>query len=82
MHRPDRIKTAAHNFVVEMLGQQYVEPPQESLGEALADSGPTQPLIIVLSPGVDPNAALGKLALEKGMADRLRTVALGQGQVH
>jgi dynein heavy chain len=79
--RPDRVIFAATTYVANSLGRQYVEPPVLDLGQALADSSPHTPLIFVLSPGVDPTDQLRKLAAERGMADKLHTVALGQGQV-
>lgn len=79
--RPDRVIIAATTYVANAIGRQYVEPPVLDLGQALADSSPLTPLIFVLSPGVDPTDQLRKLAAEKGMADKLHTVALGQGQV-
>ncbi len=45
------------------------------------DSGPTTPLIFVLSPGADPIPYLQALASDYGMdAGRLRILSLGQGQ--
>lgn len=79
--RPDRVIFAATTYVANAIGRQYVEPPVLDLAQALADSSPLTPLIFVLSPGVDPTDQLRKLAAEKGMADKLHTVALGQGQV-
>lgn len=79
--RPDRVIFAATTYVANALGRQYVEPPVLDLGQALADSSPMTPLIFVLSPGVDPTDQLRRLAAEKGMGDKLHTVALGQGQV-
>jgi dynein heavy chain len=79
--RPDRVIFAATTYVANAMGRQYVEPPVLDLAQALADSSPLTPLIFVLSPGVDPTDQLRKLAAEKGMADKLHIVALGQGQV-
>lgn len=79
--RPDRVIFAATTYVANAIGRQFVEPPVLDLGQALADSSPLTPLIFVLSPGVDPTDQLRKLAAERGMADKLHTVALGQGQV-
>jgi dynein heavy chain len=79
--RPDRVIFAATTYVSNALGRRYVEPPGLDLGQALADSTAATPLIFVLSPGVDPTDQLRKLAAERGMADKLHTVALGQGQV-
>lgn len=76
--RPDRVLFAATAFVATNLGRKYVEPPVLDLGEVFRGSTPVSPLIFVLSPGVDPTDALRKLGAERGMADRIMTVALGQ----
>lgn len=76
--RPDRVLFAATAFVANNLGRKYVEPPVLDLGEVFRDSTPASPLIFVLSPGVDPTDALKKLGAERGMGDRIMTVALGQ----
>jgi dynein heavy chain, axonemal len=44
------------------------------------DSTTTTPLIFVLSSGSDPNKQLDLLADELNMSDRLKRIALGQGQ--
>lgn len=44
------------------------------------DSTPKTPLIFVLSPGVDPTAALLQLAETSGMGHRFHALSLGQGQ--
>lgn len=79
--RPDRVIFAATTYVANAIGRQFVEPPVLDLGQVLADSSPLTPLIFLLSPGVDPTDQLRKLAAERGMVDKLHTVALGQGQV-
>lgn len=76
--RPDRVLFSASAFVSNNLGRKYVEPPVLDLAEVFRDSNPMAPLIFVLSPGVDPTDALKKLAVEKGMGDRVLSVALGQ----
>ena len=76
--RPDRVIFACTAFVANNLGRKYVEPPVLDLAEVYADSSPVAPLIFVLSPGVDPTEALRKLGAERGMADKIFSVALGQ----
>ena len=76
--RPDRVLFAASAFVSNNLGRKYIEPPVLDLAEVFRDSNPMAPLIFVLSPGVDPTDALKKLAVEKGMGDKVLSVALGQ----
>lgn len=48
--------------------------------QVLADSTTRTPLIFVLSPGVDPTAALVQLAETSGMGQRFFALSLGQGQ--
>ena len=76
----DRVEKAATTYVANSLGRKYVEPPVLDLNECYGDSTPFAPLIFVLSPGVDPTANLAQLAAQKVGADRLHSVALGQGQ--
>ena len=78
--RPDRVIFAATTFVANALGRKFVEPPVLDLGETHGDSEAATPLIFVLSPGVDPEDSLRKLAGELDLGDKIFSVALGQGQ--
>lgn len=78
--RPDRVIFSATGYVANAMGRKFVEPPVLDLAETHGDSTALSPLIFVLSSGVDPTDSLRKLAAEKGMANKLHTVALGQGQ--
>jgi dynein heavy chain len=66
--------------VAKEVGQKYIEPPPLDLEACYIDSGPCTPLIFILSAGSDPNAALFKLADEKGFGETIKIVSLGQGQ--
>ena len=57
---------AVANFIVEKMGQPYIEPPTFDLSLSYADSSYFTPLIFLLSPGADPMAGLYKFAEEKG----------------
>ncbi len=78
--RPDRVIFCAQNFIVNNLGQKFVEPPILDVADIFGDSSPKTPLIFILSPGVDPTISLSQLAQKKGMSDRFSYVSLGQGQ--
>ena len=78
--RPDRVIFAATTFVANSLGRKYVEPPVLELQEVYNESEKKNPLIFVLSPGVDPTDNLRKLADQNGLQGKFFSVALGQGQ--
>lgn len=56
---------AINNFVVEVMGQKFVDPPPFDLEKIYADSSPTTPLIFILSPGSDPFSSLNSFAQQK-----------------
>ena len=78
--RPDKLVPAVMLYVAKEMGQRFIEPPPFNLGACYEDSNPCSPLIFVLSAGADPNAALFKLADEKGFGETMKIVSLGQGQ--
>ncbi|XP_048505442.1 dynein axonemal heavy chain 2 [Athalia rosae] len=78
--RSDRISFCITSFIVNNLGQRFVEPPVLDMKTVLDDSVAQTPLIFVLSPGVDPTSALMQLADNQDMAGQFMTLSLGQGQ--
>jgi dynein heavy chain len=78
--RRDKIMAAMSNFVVNEMEQKFVEPPVFDLKACYEDSDSVTPLIFVLSSGSDPMKDLLMLADSMGMSDKLKAIALGQGQ--
>jgi dynein heavy chain len=78
--RPDKVIPAARDFVVEHLGVRFTETPSFDLAGVYADSATDAPIVFVLSAGSDPMASLMKLAHDRGVADKVASISLGQGQ--
>ncbi|KAK3546101.1 hypothetical protein QTP70_022875 [Hemibagrus guttatus] len=78
--RQDRLSFCVTSFIINNLGSRFVEPPVLDMKAVVEDSTTKTPLIFVLSPGVDPNAALVQLAETSGMGQRFHALSLGQGQ--
>ncbi|NXA03996.1 DYH10 protein, partial [Sapayoa aenigma] len=79
--RVDRLYRAVMDFVTVTMGETYVQPPVISFEAILQQSSPYSPVVFILSPGSDPVNDLMKLAERTEFpADRLKFLAMGQGQ--
>eukprot|EP00884_Botryococcus_braunii_P014223 jgi/Botrbrau1/22801/Bobra.0132s0126.1 len=78
--RPDRLALAGTMYLASSLGRSYADCLRCDMSEVVEDVGPCTPVLLLLSPGVDPAPKLEALAAVNGMAGKLRSVALGQGQ--
>ena len=78
--RPDRVYNAVKLFVMELLGEKYVQPPVLDYARIYGQSSPQAPMVFILSPGADPQSDIQKFCDEMGMTSRFKFVALGQGQ--
>ncbi|KAG5499406.1 hypothetical protein JIQ42_04223 [Leishmania sp. Namibia] len=81
--RMDKVVPAIRTYVCETLGEFFVEPPLYALEKVVDELAydPSVPVILVLSPGADPNAELDRVAELRGMLQsRLFKLSLGQGQ--
>lgn len=78
--RPDRVYNAVKLFVIETLGEKFVQPPVLDYARIFAQSSPTSPMVFILSPGADPQSDIQKFCDEMGMSSRFKFVALAQGQ--
>ena len=78
--RADKVADGVINFVVEKMGQRFVEPPPFDLNACYKDSNVLSPLVFVLSKGSDPTKAFMEFAKKAKMDRKVRLLSLGQGQ--
>jgi dynein heavy chain len=78
--RREKLVFATENIVAENLGKSFTESPPIVLAEIFPDTGPTTPIIFVLSTGSDPTGALIKFAEDRGILNKFQSISLGQGQ--
>lgn len=76
--RPDRVTNAIKNYVEKYMGSYFTISNPTILKDVFADSASHEPIIFVLSPGVDPTDALKKLAAEQQI--EFETNSMGKGQ--
>ncbi len=58
---------AVQTFIVENIGQKYIEPPTFDLSLSYKDSKNFTPLVFILSPGADPMNLLFRFADTMGI---------------
>ncbi|XP_072767433.1 LOW QUALITY PROTEIN: dynein axonemal heavy chain 10-like [Anoplolepis gracilipes] len=79
--RVDRVYRGIINFVIDIMGEQYITPPHISFDMIFEESTPTMPVVFLLSPGSDPTSELMKLADRYGCGGgKFRYLSLGQSQ--
>ena len=78
--RADKVPDGVLNYIKQMLGQKFIEPPPFDLGACYKDSTVLSPLVFVLSKGSDPTKAFIEFAGKMKMDRKVRLLSLGQGQ--
>ena len=79
--RPEKLLFAFQNFVIDEMGQFFVESPSITMDVIFPDTDVKTPLIFVLSAGADPTSALKKFAYDRAIDDnKFSVISLGQGQ--
>ncbi|KYN03638.1 Dynein heavy chain 10, axonemal, partial [Cyphomyrmex costatus] len=79
--RIDRIYRGIINYIIEIMGKQYISPRHLSFDMIFEESTPTIPVVFILSPGSDPTSELMKLADRYGCSGgKFRYLSLGQSQ--
>lgn len=77
----DRVYCGVIKYVIEIMGEQYITPPQVNFDMIFEESTPAMPVVFILSPGSDPTSELMKLADRYGCGGgRFKYLSLGQNQ--
>ncbi|KAF2362508.1 ATPase dynein-related AAA domain [Trinorchestia longiramus] len=78
--RPDRLESAMINFASKILGVKELSPGALNLRHLVPETIPTEPILLIISPGADPSQELLELVKATVTVERYEEVAMGQGQ--
>jgi len=81
--RQDRIGAALSQFVIDNLGQDFIEQPPFDMEVSFDESTSITPFFFVLFPGVDPTPTIEALGRKLGKTEangQLLNISMGQGQ--
>lgn len=79
--RPDRLQSAMELFAARALGLKELSPATLNLKRLYSsDSLPTEPILVIISPGADPSQEIQELADNIVGSNNYHQVAMGQGQ--
>ncbi|CDJ47273.1 Axonemal 1-beta dynein heavy chain dynein heavy chain, related [Eimeria brunetti] len=78
--RVDRVHNAIKHFIQWRLNEHYVQSPTLQYSKIYAQSSELSPILLILSPGANPFAAVSALAESIGLAgNKFRHLSIGQG---
>uniref|UniRef100_A0A2S2QQU5 Dynein heavy chain 7, axonemal n=1 Tax=Sipha flava TaxID=143950 RepID=A0A2S2QQU5_9HEMI len=80
--RPDKVIPIIIKLIESELGENFIQPPPFDIQKSYNDSYCLNPLIFILSPGVDPMVSLLQFANKMDKTETIQSVSLGQGQVN
>ena len=75
--KPERVLFAVQKYLELDLGPEYAISPISSMDTLFKASLPNNPIIFVLSQGVDPMQQVRNYAERAGMSDNLKIMSLG-----
>jgi dynein heavy chain len=81
--RPDRLSGALTQFVIENLGEPFIEQTPFDVFTTYAEMAPSTPVFFVLFPGVDPTPDVERVGKANGVSiagGTLINISMGQGQ--
>ena len=74
--REDRAVLASQKFIRRVLGEEFMAPVTDQIGEVYEESMPGKPILFLLAPGSDPTNAIDELARKK----RIPTAKVSMGE--
>jgi len=81
--RPDRLGAALSQFIIDNLGQEYMDQPPFDMFQCYEESTCNTPFFFVLFPGTDPTPTVEAVAKSLGKTEAnglLLNISMGQGQ--
>jgi dynein heavy chain len=75
--RPDRVQQAIKKYVEEFIGPYFTKSVPTNLKDIFSQSKNSEPIVFVLTTGVDPTQDLQKLAMDDGT--QMTPLSMGRG---
>uniref|UniRef100_A0A8D8QIW2 Cytoplasmic dynein 2 heavy chain 1 n=2 Tax=Cacopsylla melanoneura TaxID=428564 RepID=A0A8D8QIW2_9HEMI len=79
--KPEQVYSALTQFALDTLELTGLSPPALRLNQVLSETFPTEPILLITTPGSDPSTELRQLAENKNIG-KLKEIALGEGDLN
>ena len=76
--REDRAVLASQKFIRRVLGEEFMAPVTDQIGEVWEETEPCKPVVYLLAPGSDPTGSIDELARKKRIPTQ--KVSMGEEQ--
>ena len=75
-----RVREGIMKFITETLGSEFVSPPPLNLTKVFKESSPLDPLIFIITPGIDPVDEVMSVAESMELTKYVKFYSLGRGR--
>ena len=75
-----RVREGLRIFITEAVGKEFITPPPLNLANVFKESSPFNPIIFIITPGIDPIDEITGVATQMNIEKYLKCYSLGRGR--